>query len=157
MSGWFEFFPPVLCAATKAKRWLTGDARGPRDKTPKTPALERGFLYQPADTLLVETCAAGKDIFYHLCGGRQDNKVVGTEIQMGPFVWVNKEGSLHDRPILTFLPALVPHEHTFNPSLRCTLCVCLCVLCMRAPVCVFGLPPSHGWELVNRQTAIFPF
>lgn len=36
---------------------------------------------------------------------------------MGPFVWVNKECSLHDRPILTFLPALIPHEHTFNPSL----------------------------------------
>lgn len=41
--------------------------------------------------------------FYHLCGGRQDNKVVGTDIQMGSFVRVNKERSLPDRPILTFL------------------------------------------------------
>lgn len=40
------------------------DVWGPRDKALKTPALERGFLYQQADTLLVETCAAGKDLFF---------------------------------------------------------------------------------------------
>lgn len=50
---------------------------------------------------------------------------------MGPFVWVIKESSLHDRPILTFLPALVPHEHTLNPSLTYSLCVCVCA-------CIFG-------------------
>lgn len=124
---------------------------GPRDKTPKTPMLERGFLYQLADTLLVETCAAGKDIFYHLCGSRQDNKVVGTEIQMGPFVWVNKEGSLHDRPILTFLPALVPHEHTFNPSLRCTLCVCVCCACeLLCASLAYPLHMAESW-LTGKQ------
>lgn len=86
-----------------------------------------------------------KDIFYHLCGGRQDNKVVGTDIQMGPFVWVNKEFSLHDRPILTFLPALIPHEHTFNPSLGHSLCVCVHVsFCDHASL-VFLLHTAERW------------
>lgn len=83
----------------------------------------------------------GKDIFYHLCLGRQDNKVVGTDIQMGPFVRVNKECSLHDRPILTFLPALVPHEHTLNPSLRHILCVCVYIHVSS------GVPPSPAYPL----------
>ncbi len=65
-AGW-SFFPPVLCAATKAKRRLTEDARGPWDKKKKKTAedtrrTEWGFLYQQADTLLLKTCT-GKTFF----------------------------------------------------------------------------------------------
>lgn len=72
----------------------------------KTVVLKLGFLYQQTGTLLLKTCAAGKISFTIFVLGRQDNKVVGTDIQMGPFVWVNKECSLHDRPVLTLPPLL---------------------------------------------------
>lgn len=98
----------------------------------------------------------GRDIFYHLCAGRRDNKVVGTDIQMGPFVWVNKESSLHDRPILAFLPALVPHEHTLNLSFRHSSCICVCVY-VSSGVHASSADPVHMTEswLTGKQPSFF--
>ncbi len=140
MSGWSGVFPPVLCvcAATKAKRRLTDDVWGPLDETPKTPTL-----FISVQTHFWCRHALERHFLPSLC--RQDSKNVGADIQMGPFVWVNKECFLHDRPILTFLPALVSHEHTLNPS----SCVCVCVASPASP-----LHMAESW-LTGKQPSFF--